>query len=185
MVESTCQCRMQNTEFDPFVEMILLRRKWQFTPVLLVWIFPWTRGLVDYSTTGSCRNQTDWAQNHVLNAFNTHTHTDTHKHTHRTYLLQGPRGSSRLRAPGLCISGRHICLSWNMSLRSKCLIWQASGRVLNCSVMETGGHHLLFSFSWWFPSSSSLSPFFDLLYLRDRSLCSIWSQFCILHHRGL
>ena len=135
---------------------------------ILVWIFPWTRNLVGYSPWDCRIKQIEHRIMCSMQA-RTHTHMQTHTNacTHRDLPSPGPREEAAgwEHLDFVHIWKRHICLSWNMSLRSKCLIWQASGRVPNCSVMETGGRHLfffLFFFSWWVPSSSSLSASLQL-----------------------
>ena len=136
------------------------------------------------------QNQTDWEQNHVLNA-GTHAYTQTHTNAcmHGDLPAPGPReeAASWEHLDFVHIWKRHICLSWNMSRRSKCLIWQAFGRMLNCSVMETGRSHLFFPF--FFPGGCHLQalslPHYSLLYLPDRSLYSNLSpDFCYCHHTG-
>ena len=116
---------------------------------ILVWIFPWTRNLVGYSPWDCRIKQIEHRIMCSMQA-RTHTYMQTHTNacTHRDLPSPGPREEAAgwEHLDFVHIWKRHICLSWNMSLRSKCLIWQASGRVPNCSVMETGGRHLFFSF---------------------------------------
>ena len=117
------------------------------------------------------QTQTDWAQNRVLNAgMHAHTHADPHTCMHALDLpAPGPReeAASWQHLDFVHIWKRHISLSWNMSLRSKCLIWQASGRRPNCSAMDSGGCHLFFPF--FFPSESHLQAFSASLQLTDIS----------------
>lgn len=70
---------------------------------ILVWIFPWTRNLVGYSTWDCRIKQIEHRIMCSMQAY-THTHTDTHKRMHTPGLTfsRAQRGSSRLRAPGLC-----------------------------------------------------------------------------------
>ena len=118
------------------------------------------------------QNQTDWAQNCVLNAgmhanMHAHTHADTHKRMHVLGLTcsRAQGGSSQLTAPGLCAyleEAYLLVLKYEPEKQVSGLIsiWE------NAKLFPDGDWQapsfFPFSLSWWVPSSSSLSASLQL-----------------------
>ena len=70
--EPTSQCRRyKRPEFDPWVGKIPWRRKWQSTPVFLLWKSHGQRSLVGYNLWGQRvrHDWSSWAQGHYLGMF--------------------------------------------------------------------------------------------------------------------
>ena len=80
--ESAYQCRrLKRRGFNPCVEKILWRRKWQPTPVFLPRECHGQKSLAGYSP---------WSHKELATTEHIHTHTHTHTHTHSDYKMLPP-----------------------------------------------------------------------------------------------
>ena len=90
--EPTCQCRRyKRCGFDPWLQKILWKRKWQPTPIFLPGEFHGQRSLAGYSQW-DCKelDTTEWAQAHLAALVSSYTQLHLNSRSSLGYELIAP-----------------------------------------------------------------------------------------------
>ena len=126
--ESACQCRRcRRLHFDPWVEKITLRKKWQPIPIFLPGKFHEQRSLVSYSPWDHKRVGRDWATESTYTHTHTHTQCFIMPRTHNyPYICEalGKNWSSILR--NIKMTNMHLRRLKKWSHDHESLTWHAS-----------------------------------------------------------